>query len=86
MIGTHAERLDPRSAADLIAGSSTLRSEETERAGVPVQERRTVHGPDLAVTEEAAERNVPEMPPEGVGVVVRDTVEKVAAAEAGKQQ
>src|SRR5262245_27218628 len=57
------------------------RAKQTEGAGVAVQKRRALHGADLPVAEEAAERHGAEMPPKRVGIVVGPAVEVLASAE-----
>src|SRR5262245_58625683 len=75
-----------RAARARVGPPSSPRSEETERARVSVQERRPLHGPDLAVAEEPADRQLPEPAARGVGVVVCAAEEMLAAPEARKQQ
>ena len=68
------------------SGCRAARSEQAEGAGVAVQERGAVHRTDLAVAEEAAERDVAGVPAERVRVVIRLAVEMLAAPEAGEEQ
>ena len=51
-----------------------------------MQVGRATDGPDLAVAEEAAERDVAEMPAREIGVVIRPAVEVHAASEAREEE
>src|SRR6185295_14299525 len=61
------------------------RAEDPEGARVSVQERLPLHRSDLAVAEEAAHRDVAQVPAKQIAVVVRPAVEVRAAAEAREE-
>src|SRR5439155_2564851 len=79
------DRTDARPSSGSAVGGAA-RAKQTERARVAVQERVAVHGPDLSVAKESAERHLAEMASKGVRVVIHAAIEVFAPSQAGEKQ
>src|SRR5260370_35189014 len=75
-----------RAENEQLAARGGLLPEEREGARVAVQEGRAADGADLAVAEEAAERDLAQLLAEEVRVVVGPAEEMRTPAQAGEEQ
>src|SRR5260370_32726856 len=75
-----------RAENEQLAARGGLLPEEREGARVAVQEGRAADGADLAVAEEAAERDLAQLLAEDVRVVVGPAAEMRTPPHAGKEE